>query len=198
MIAFVRALLTDKQPTRVVVEHNGLGLEMLIPLSTFAALPGVGAEVFLHTHLHVREDALTLVGFASAAEKELFELLLSVSGIGVRSALAILGGSPPAELYGWIARGDEAALTRIPGLGKKTAQRLILDLKEKAAQQLQSGGFAAPAAAAPPPEFAEQAVLALTGLGFSKPEAQRAIDKAAARLGAEAKLEELLRAALQG
>ncbi len=198
MIAFLRAQLTLKEPTRVVVERDGMGVEVLIPLSTFAVLPEVGAELLLHTHLHVREDALTLIGFATPAEKELFELLLSVSGIGVRSGLAILSGSRPEELYGWIARGEEAALTRIPGLGKKTAQRMILDLRDKAAQQLQKGGPAATPAPAAAPEVSEQAILALTGLGFSKLEAQRAIDKAAARLGAEAKLEDLLRTALQG
>ncbi len=198
MIAFVRAILTEKQPTHVVLDREGLGLEILIPLSTFAALPGVGAEIVLHTHLHVREDALTLIGFASLAEKELFQLLLTVSGIGVRSALAILSGCRTEELYTWIARGDEAALTRIPGLGKKTAQRVILDLKEKAAQQLQKGSIAIDSAPPLAPVLSEQTILALVGLGFSRLEAQKAMDKAAAKLGEGAKLEDLLRAALQG
>jgi len=198
MISFVRAILTDKQPTHVVVEREGLGLEILIPLSTFTALPEVGESVLLHTHLHVREDALTLIGFATPADKELFQLLLTVSGIGVRSALAILSGCRAEELYTWIARGDEVALTRIPGLGKKTAQRMILDLKEKAAQQLQKGGLTAAPTPAVAPQLSEQAVQALTALGFSKLEAQKALEKAAARLGEGAELEDLLRSALQG
>jgi Holliday junction DNA helicase RuvA len=198
MIAFVRAILTEKQPTHVIVERDGLGLEILIPLSTFASLPGVGAEVLLHTHLHVREDAMVLIGFATLAEKELFQLLLTVSGIGVRSALGILSGCRVEELYGWIARGDESALTRIPGLGKKTAQRVILDLRDKAAQQLQKSSIAATPVPAVEPALSEQAIQALTGLGFSKTEAQKALEKAAARLGEGAKLEDLLRAALQG
>ncbi|HOC89837.1 MAG TPA: Holliday junction branch migration protein RuvA [bacterium] len=198
MISFVRAILTDKQPTHVVVEREGLGLEILIPLSTFTALPEVGESVLLHTHLHVREDALTLIGFATPAEKELFQLLLTVSGIGVRSALAILSGCRVDELFTWIARGDEVALTRIPGLGKKTAQRMILDLKEKAAQQLQKGGLTAVPTPAVAPQLSEQAVQALTALGFSKLEAQKALEKAAARLGEGAELEDLLRSALQG
>lgn len=198
MISFVRAILTDKQPTHVVVEREGLGLEILIPLSTFTALPEVGESVLLHTHLHVREDALTLIGFATPAEKELFQLLLTVSGIGVRSALAILSGCRAEELYTWIARGDEVALTRIPGLGKKTAQRMILDLKDKAAQQLQKGGLTAASTPVVAPQLSEQAVQALTALGFSKLEAQKALEKAAARLGEGAELEDLLRSALQG
>lgn len=198
MISFVRAILTDKQPTHVVVEREGLGLEILIPLSTFTALPEVGESVLLHTHLHVREDALTLIGFATPADKELFQLLLTVSGIGVRSALAILSGCRAEELYTWIARGDEVALTRIPGLGKKTAQRMILDLKEKAAQQLQKGGLTAVPTPVVAPQLSEQAVQALTALGFSKLEAQKALEKAAARLGEGAELEDLLRSALQG
>jgi Holliday junction DNA helicase RuvA len=198
MISFVRAILTDKQPTHVVVEREGLGLEILIPLSTFTALPEVGESVLLHTHLHVREDALTLIGFATPAEKELFQLLLTVSGIGVRSALAILSGCRVDELFTWIARGDEVALTRIPGLGKKTAQRMILDLKEKAAQQLQKGGLTAAPTPVVAPQLSEQAVQALTALGFSKLEAQKALEKAAARLGEGAELEDLLRSALQG
>ena len=198
MIAFIRGILTEKQPARVVVEYGGLGLEVLIPLSTFTALPESGAEVRLYTHLHVREDALTLVGFAALAERELFQLLLTVSGIGVRSALAILSGCRVEELYSWIARGDEAALVRIPGLGKKTAQRMIIDLKEKAAQMVQTGSMVLPPPAAPLSAAVEQAVQALVGLGFTKSEAQKAMEKATARLGAEAQLEELLRAALQG
>ncbi len=198
MIASVRGTLIEKNPTHVILDHQGIGMEILIPLSTFANLPGVGTTVSLFTHLHVREDALTLIGFASSAEKELFQMLLSVSGIGVRSALGILSGSRVEELYGYIARGDEVALTRIQGLGKKTAQRLIIDLKEKATQRLQGQPAGAAEMAVIPGERGEQAVLALMSLGFTKAEAQKALLKAAAKTGDRADLETLIRTALQG
>jgi Holliday junction DNA helicase RuvA len=198
MIAFVRGILTEKNPTHVVIDHQGIGLEILIPLSTFASLPGAGTSVSLFTHLHVREDALTLIGFASLPEKELFQMLLSVSGIGVRSGLSILSGSNVADLYGFIARGDETALTRIQGLGKKTAQRLILDLKDKAAQKMQGLPGGAAEGMPQPGAHEEQALQALVSLGFSKAEAQKALAKAMAKLGDQADIEMLIRSALQG
>ncbi len=198
MIASVRGTLIEKNPTHVILDHQGIGMEILIPLSTFANLPGVGTTVSLFTHLHVREDALILIGFASSAEKELFQMLLSVSGIGVRSALGILSGSRVEDLYTYLARSDEAALTRIQGLGKKTAQRLIIDLKEKAAQRLQGLPAGAAEMTAIPGERGEQAVVALMSLGFTKAEAQKALLKAAAKAGDQADLETLIRTALQG
>ncbi len=198
MIAFVSGILIEKNPTYVILDHQGIGMEVLIPLSTFANLPGVGTTVSLHTHLHVREDALTLVGFFSPAEKELFQLLLSVSGIGIRLALGILSGCRVEDLYGFIARGDETALTRIQGLGKKTAQRLILELKDKAARRLRGIPAGSREGALLPGEQDEQALLALMSLGYTKSEAQKALAKACARAGEEADLETLIRVALQG
>jgi Holliday junction DNA helicase RuvA len=198
MIAFVRGALIEKHPTRVVVQLSGMGVEVLVPVSTFERLPDGGQEILLHTHLHVREDALILVGFATLEEKELFLLLLSVSGIGIKLALSILSGCKPIDLYRFIAEGQEAALTRIPGLGKKTAQRIILDLKDKAASQLSKLNVDTSAPVRMNRAVLEEAIQAMTALGYSRPEALRAIEKAGQRLGDEASIEDLLRAALQG
>ncbi len=198
MIAFVRGTLIEKHPTRAVVQVSGMGVDVLLPVSTFEHLPESGREVMLHTHLHVREDALTLVGFATLEEKELFLLLLSVSGIGVKLALSILSGCRPVDLYRYIAEGQELALTRIPGLGKKTAQRIILDLKDKASSQLSKLSVDTTASVRMNRALLEEAIQAMTALGYSRPEAVRAIEKAGQRLGEDASIEDMLRAALQG
>lgn len=198
MIAFVRGTLIEKHPTRAVVQVSGMGVDVLLPVSTFEHLPECGREVMLHTHLHVREDALTLVGFATLEEKELFLLLLSVSGIGVKLALSILSGCKPVDLYRYIAEGQELALTRIPGLGKKTAQRIILDLKDKASSQLSKLSVDTTASVRMNRALLEEAIQAMTALGYSRPEAVRAIEKAGQRLGEDASIEDMLRAALQG
>ncbi|MBN2356978.1 Holliday junction branch migration protein RuvA [candidate division KSB1 bacterium] len=197
MISFVHGKLTEKHPTHVVVENNGVGFELLIPLSTFTELPEIGRQVKLYSHLHVREDAMTLIGFYSEEERSLFKLLLSVSGIGLRSALGILSGSKVNEVYAYIAEGNENALTRIPGLGKKTAQRLILDLRDKAASKLPALTGVEKKTAIPEPELFEEAVQAMLSLGYSRPEAVRAIEKAAESLSAAPTIEELLKSALQ-
>lgn len=198
MIAFVRGTLIEKHPTRAVVQMSGMGVEVLLPVSTFERLPDCGQDLQLHTYLHVREDALTLVGFATLEEKELFLLLLSVSGIGIKLALSILSGCKAVDLYRYIAEGQELALTRIPGLGKKTAQRIILDLKDKASSQLSKLSVNTSASVRTNRALLEEAIQAMTALGYSRPEAARAIEKAGQRLGEEASIEELLRAALQG
>ena len=198
MIAFVRGTLIEKHPTRAVVQVSGMGVDVLLPVSTFEHLPESGREVMLHTHLHVREDALTLVGFATLEEKELFLLLLSVSGIGVKLALSILSGCRPVDLYRYIAEGQELALTRIPGLGHKTAQRIILELKDKASSQLSKLRVDTTASVRMNRALLEEAIQAMTALGYSRPEAVRAIEKAGQRLGEDASIEDMLRAALQG
>ncbi len=198
MIAFISGVLVGKTATRAVVRTAGVGLDVLIPLSTFEKLPDPGAAVMLQTHLHVREDALSLIGFFSIEEKELFQMLVSVSGIGVKLALGILSGCKIADLYKYLAEGNEASLTRIPGLGKKTAQRLILDLKDKAVAQL---GKIATDLSIPVRlnrDMLEQAIQAMLSLGYTRPEAVRSIEKAANALGEEASIEKLLRQALQG
>ncbi len=198
MIAFVSGVLVSKTATRAVVRTAGVGLDVLIPLSTFEKLPDPGASVTLQTHLHVREDALSLIGFFSIEEKELFQMLVSVSGIGVKLALGILSGCKIADLYKYLAEGNEASLTRIPGLGKKTAQRLILDLKDKAAAQLGKVATDLSIPARLNRDMLEQAIQAMLSLGYTRPEAVRSIEKAAHALGEEASIEKLLRQALQG
>jgi len=198
MIAFVNGVLVTKTATRAVVRTAGVGLDILIPLSTFEKLPDPGATVTLQTHLHVREDALSLIGFFSIEEKELFQMLVSVSGIGVKLALGILSGCKIADLYKYLAEGNEASLTRIPGLGKKTAQRLILDLKDKAAAQLGKVATDLSIPARLNRDMLEQAIQAMLSLGYTRPEAVRNIEKAANTLGEEASIEKLLRQALQG
>jgi len=198
MIAFISGVLVSKTATRAVIRTAGVGLEALIPLSTFEKLPAPGAAVPLQTHLHVREDALSLIGFFSIEEKELFQMLVSVNGIGIKLALGILSGCKIADLYKYLAEGNEANLTRIPGLGKKTAQRLILDLKDKAAAQLGkiAADFSMPARLNR--DMLEEAIQAMISLGYTRPEALRSIEKAAHALGEEASIEKLLRQALQG
>ncbi len=197
MISFIRGKLIEKLPTQVVVDCNNVGMEVLIPLSTYEAIGNIGEEIVLITYLHVREDALTLFGFATTEERQLFRELLSVSGIGPKLALGILSGSKVAEIYRHIAEGEESALTRIPGIGKKTAQRLILDLKDKAAARLQKlpGVFLPSIKIAP--DLLDEAILALMTLGYARHEAQRVILKAAERTGQTASVEELVRIALK-
>ncbi len=172
MIAHLRGRLLSKHPNQAVVESGGVGYDVHISVPTFSGLPEVGAEVALFIHTHVREDALALYGFVRAAEKKLFERLISVSGIGPRLAITILSGMPAEEMVAALRAGDAARLTRIPGIGKKTAERMVLELRDKL-----EGLLAAPAAAPPggvtPVE--EDVLSALMNLGYSRPTAERAI-----------------------
>ena len=131
MIAHLRGRLLEKQPNRMVVDVGGVGYDVSVPLSTFYGLGEPGGEIALRIHTHVREDALALYGFATRLEQELFERLIGVSGIGPKVALAVLSGIEPADLIRAIGRGDLARLTAIPGVGKKTAERIVLELKDR-------------------------------------------------------------------
>jgi Holliday junction DNA helicase RuvA len=131
MIAFLRGKLLEKHPNQIIVETGGVGYDVLIPISTFSALPDAGSEVQLRIHTHVREDALALFGFFTADEKALFEKLISVSGIGPKLAITVLSGLATADLISAIRNGQVDHLVRIPGVGKKTAERIVLELKEK-------------------------------------------------------------------
>ena len=126
MIAHLRGRLLDKQPNRIILDVNGVGYDLFVPLSTFYGLGEPGAEVAVRVHTHVREDALALYGFATRLEQDLFERLISISGIGPKLALAVLSGLEPPELMRAIERGDVAQLTGIPGVGKKTSERIVL------------------------------------------------------------------------
>src|ERR1700752_2089748 len=131
MIAHLRGTLLAKQPNQAIVEAHGVGYDVAISVPTFSEMPAAGSEVALHIHTHVREDALSLYGFLRLAEKHLFEKLLSVSGIGPKLAITILSGMPVDEMVNAIRAGDVARLTRIPGIGKKTAERMVLELRDK-------------------------------------------------------------------
>src|SRR5271167_5015879 len=131
MIAFLRGKLLEKHPNQVIVDTAGVGYDVVIPISTFSALPNAGAEVALRIHTHVREDALALFGFLTAEEKALFEKLISVSGIGPTLAIKVLSGLATASIVDSIRGGHVEQLVRIPGVGKKTAERMVLELKDK-------------------------------------------------------------------
>lgn len=167
MISTVRGVVQQISAAEMVVEVGGVGLRLLVPRSVLESGASVGKVVFLHTYLVVREDALTLFGFGSPEQRELFELLLQVSGIGPKLALAVLSNVSPDALRAAVASGQPEALTRVPGVGKKTAERIVFHLKDK---------FAAPGAGGPVLIPADMDVLAaLTSLGYSLVEAQAAV-----------------------
>jgi len=171
MIAHLRGRLLSKEPNRIVIEAGGVGYEVVVSIPTFTELPGVGNEVAVHIHTHVREDALALFGFLRLPEKQLFERLISVSGIGPKLAVTILSGMSTEFLVAAIRGNDVGSLTRIPGIGKKTAERMVLELRDK----LQ----ALPAAAVPSATPVEADVLsALMNLGYQQAAAEKAVAKA--------------------
>lgn len=198
MISFIRGQLVEKFPTHVVIENNGIGFEIIIPLSTFQKIGEPQKEVTLLTYLHVREDALTLFGFATAEERELYQDVLSVSGVGPKLALGILSGASVVQIYHWIANSDEDSLVQIRGLGRKTAQRLILDLKSRASDKIKQVAPGPHQPAAVYGEKAKQGILAMLSLGYSKKEAERAIGHALGKIGEDVAVEELIRLALSG
>lgn len=196
MIGHLRGTILEKHPNQVIVESAGVGYDVQIPISTYTALADAGATAALRIHTHVREDALLLFGFATAEEKALFERLISVSGIGPKLAITVLSGLPTADLISAIRSADVAHLVRIPGVGKKTAERMVLELKDKLAGVDVAGKAAAPASAGAPLDPIDQDVLsALQNLGCSRPAAEEALRKVKER-GAPAEFEPLFRAAL--
>jgi Holliday junction DNA helicase RuvA len=197
MIAHLRGTLLEKHPNQVIVDVQGVGYDVIIPVSTFSALPDTGAAVQLRIHTHVREDALSLYGFQSAEEKLLFEKLISVSGIGPKLAITVLSGLPTGDLISSIRAGQVERLVKIPGVGKKTAERMILELRDKL--EGIGAGLAATTAEpkAPPMSEVEHDVLsALVNLGCNRPAAEAAIRKAKTT-GAPAEFEPLFRKALE-
>jgi len=176
VIASLRGSILEKHPNRIVIDVNGVGYEVFVPLSTFYGLGDPGSEVALRIHTHVREDALLLYGFATALEQDLFERLIGVGGIGPKLALAVLSGIEPTELVRAIERGDVARLTAIPGVGKKTSERIVLELKDRLpkASLTVTGG----AAAVEVPLLRDDLLSALINLGYHRPLAERAVDAA--------------------
>ena len=198
MITFLHGKLTEALPTQVIVDVNGIGYEALIPLSSFDKLPQPGGEVKLLTHLVVREDAHILYGFMTAPERELFRLLInSVSGIGPKTALNILSGMNAVAFRGAVAGGDVKALSQISGVGKKTAERIIVELRDKMGAAGAWEASSAQRALSPDDQKINDATLALMALGFKQAEAHDAVRAAQAVLGPQAGVEQLVRACLK-
>ena len=194
MIAHLRGQILSKTPNAVVVDCNGVGYELAISVATFTELAGEGGEARLHVHTHVREDALLLFGFAELAEKRLFEKLLTISGIGPKLAITVLSGISSERLVGAIRAGDHATLTKIPGIGKKTAERVVLELKDKLDDMV---GFTASSGVAPTlGGVAEDVLSALVNLGYARPVAQKAVENAAKDASVAGDFEKLFRASM--
>ncbi len=200
MIATLRGKLQARDPGRIVVDTGGVGYEVFIPLSTYYQLPPIGAEVFLEIRQVVREDALNLYGFVSAAEKRAFDLLMQVQHVGPKLGMAILSTLTPAELVAAIGREDVERIDAVPGVGPKVAERIVRELRDKAADLK----LVAPAPGIPAAEAAsggasalDDAVSALVNLGYKPAEAKRAVDSVAANGSAEGvELEAIIRKSL--
>ena len=198
MITFLHGKLVEALPTQVTVDVNGVGYEVLIPLSSFDKLPLPGNEVKLLTHLAVREDAHTLYGFMSSAERELFRMLINtVSGIGPKIALNILSGMNSTAFRGAVAEGDVRALSQISGVGKKTAERIVVELKDRIGAVGAWEASSARRALSPEDQKVNDAVLALMALGFKPVEAHETVRGVVAVLGPKATVEDLVRACLR-
>jgi len=194
MIAALRGVLVEKHPNQAVVDAGGVGYELHIPITTYTQLPEAGAEVRLRVYTHVREDTLALYGFLSQDEKNMFEKLIAVSGIGPSLAIKVLSGLAAGELIAAIRKGEVERLVRIPGVGKKTAERMVLELRDKLPTPVGEG---AAAPVAPSLSEIEQDVLsALMNLGCARPAAEQAVRKAKSG-GAGVDFEPLFRRALE-
>jgi holliday junction DNA helicase RuvA len=195
VIAHLRGRILEKHPNRLVLDVNGVGYDVLVPLSTFYSLGEPGTETALRIHTHVREEALTLYGFATLLEQELFERLIGVSGIGPKVALAVLSGIEPAELMRAIERSDLARLTAIPGVGKKTSERIVLELKDRLPRPhpvAAAAGAAAPSA----PDVRDDVLSALLNLGYHRPLAEQAV-ASALKVASDGGFERTLKQALR-
>jgi holliday junction DNA helicase RuvA len=172
VIAHLRGTIFEKHPNRLTIDVNGVGYDVAVPLSTFYGLGETGAQIALRIHTVVREDALLLYGFATLLEQDLFERLIGISGIGPKVALAVLSGIEPPELVRAIERGDLARLTAIPGVGKKTSERIVVELKDRLPRAHVVVVAGAPPA---PPALRDDVLSALTNLGYHRPLAERAV-----------------------
>ena len=198
MITFLEGVLVEALPTHVVLSVHGVGYHVAIPLSSYDKLPAVGQQFKILTHLQVREDAHILYGFCSAAERDLFRLLVAnVSGIGPRTALDVLSGTSVTSFKAAVVAGDTASLSRVKGIGKKTAERIVVELKDKVG--VAAAWEAASAGHAPTPQEAQvnDAVLALIALGYKQADALKALKTAQEKGGGALNVEEMVRAALK-
>jgi Holliday junction DNA helicase RuvA len=178
VIAHLRGRIFEKHPNRLVVDVAGVGYDVSVPLSTFYGLGDAGSEIALRIHTHVREDALLLYGFATVLEQDLFERLIGVSGIGPKVALAVLSGIEPHDLVRAIEHGDLARLTAIPGVGKKTSERIVLELKDRLPRVPTAFVDASTATVSSPPLMRDDLLSALMNLGYHRPLAEKAVDAA--------------------
>jgi Holliday junction DNA helicase RuvA len=196
MIGFLEGKLRAKSPDYVIVDVNGVGYHVQVPLSSFYDLPDLGKPVMLNIHTHVREDAISLFGFRTIAEKETFLLLTGVNGVGPRLAMGILSGISPEEFREAVIRQDHLRLKNIPGVGKKIADRIVLELRDKiAGKNREKAGPAQPFTE--PGNTFPDAFSALVNLGYRPAEAEKALKQARQGLGEDPSLEELLRQALK-
>ena len=196
VIAFLRGKVLDKQPNRIIVEVSGVGYDVQVPLSTFYEVGEEGAEVTLRVYTHVREDALQLYGFLTDLERQVFERLIGISGIGPKLAIAVLSGMDSREVIAAIQRADVARLTGIPGIGKKTAERIVLELKDRLMKLASPVEAGASTGAAATDRLRQDLLSALQNLGYHRPQAEKAID-AALKTDADANFEQALRSALR-
>jgi Holliday junction DNA helicase RuvA len=198
MISFLQGKVVESLPTQVTLDVGGVGYDVLIPLSSYNKLPPPGQDVKILTHLAIREDAHVLYGFMSLGERELFRLLINtVSGIGPKIALNVLSGISVTAFRGAVANADVKSLSQISGVGKKTAERIVVELKDKVGAAGAWEASSAQRALTPADQKVNDAVLALMALGFKQIEAHESVKKVQAMLGAEASLEDLVRACLK-
>ena len=197
MIAHIQGRLHFKSPENLIIDVDGVGYQVHVPLTTFYELPDVGNTVALHIHTHVREDALQLYGFQAQEEKALFIRLMGVAGIGPRLAVNILSGISPAELAECLGQGNLARLISIPGVGRKTAERIMVEMRDKLPALAADRDIALSVKSAADEAVMNDAVSALVNLGYKKGVAQRAIDGARQRLEGEINLESLLKESLR-
>jgi holliday junction DNA helicase RuvA len=201
MIALLRGTLLEKHPSRVVVDVSGVGYDVQVPLSTFYGLGEPGEPVVLRIHTHVREDVIALYGFSTSLEQDLFERLIAISGIGPKLGLSVLSGIEPADLIRAIRAQDVARLTKIPGVGKKTAERIGLELKDRLPAIAAHAAGPAPAAGRPEDQLRDDLLSALVNLGYQAAAAEKAIDrviKDSPDAGFEQALRDALRSMMKG
>jgi Holliday junction DNA helicase RuvA len=195
MIAFLRGRVLDKHPNRIVIDVSGVGYEVFVPLSTYYHVGEPGAEISLRVHTHLREDLLQLYGFLTPLEQQLFERLIAISGIGPKLAIAALSGIESKEFVTSVQRADVARLTRIPGIGKKTAERIVLELKDRLTDVTVSGTISSGQRPAGD-QLRDDLISALENLGYHRPLAEKAVDAVRARDSAGA-FEDALKGALR-
>lgn len=196
MIAFLRGRVLNKQPNVLIVDVQGVGYEVHVPLSTYYDVGDAGADVALRIYTHVREEAFHLYGFLTTIEQQLFERLIAISGIGPKLAVVVLSGIEPRDLIGAVQRGDIARLTGIPGVGRKTAERMILELKDRLAQLDVATDAGERVPAAPGERLRDDVLSALQNLGYHRSLAEKAVDSMLSSVS-EPSFEQALRAALR-